>query len=63
MGGILSLAVAGSMGGFGVCGNSRSPAEEQGEEGQGAVADVGRVRSLLKQGESGREPDAVGVGL
>ena len=60
MGGILSLVVAGSMGGFGVCGNRRIPAEEQGEEGQGAMAVAGRVRSLLKQGESGREPDTGG---
>lgn len=47
MDGILSLVVAGSMWGFGVCRDRGIPAEEQGEEGQVRKGE-GRVRSLLK---------------
>lgn len=52
MDGILSLVVAGSMWGFGVCRDRGIPSEEQGEEGQRKDEEFAEV------GDSGWEPDA-----
>ena len=53
MDGILSLFVAESMWGVGVCRDRGIPAEEQGEEGQ-----VRKGEEFAEVGDAGWEPDA-----
>ena len=63
MDGILSLLVAESMWGVGVCRDRGIPAEEQGEEGQVRKGEEGQVRKgeefaeVKTSGDSGWEPD------